>query len=148
MAETVSTPVTADVYVEVQQFYARQMRLLDGNDFAGFGSTFTEDGVFTPAGAGALEGPALISKAAEAAAGRFNGGQPRHWFDMLTVESDGDAALHTAYYAVVSVTSADGSNRLEQSVTVQDVLVRTENGLRNSSRVIRRDDHLAAEASA
>ncbi|MGW8604952.1 nuclear transport factor 2 family protein [Streptomyces sp. NPDC055893] len=148
MAETVTTPVTADVYVEVQQFYARQMRLLDGNDFAGFGATFTEDAVFTPAGVGTLEGPALISKAAEAAAGRFDGGQPRHWFDMLTVESGDDSALHTAYYAVVSITAADGSNRLEQSVTVQDVLVRTEAGLRTGSRVIRRDDHRAAEAAS
>ncbi|MEV7371671.1 nuclear transport factor 2 family protein [Streptomyces sp. NPDC090301] len=147
MAETVTTPVTADVYVEVQQFYARQMRLLDGNDFAAFGATFTEDAVFTPAGVATLEGPALISKAAEAAAGRFDGGQPRHWFDMLTVESGDDTALHTAYYAVVSITSADGSNRLEQSVTVQDVLVRTEAGLRTGSRVIRRDDHSAAEAA-
>ncbi|MFB7406011.1 nuclear transport factor 2 family protein [Streptomyces sp. NPDC056202] len=148
MAETVTTPVTADVYVEVQQFYARQMRLLDGNDFAGFGATFTEDALFTPAGVGTLEGPALISKAAEAAAGRFDGGQPRHWFDMLTVESGDDAALHTAYYAVVSITAADGSNRLEQSVTVEDVLVRTEAGLRTGSRVIRRDDHRAAEAAS
>ena len=140
-------PVTADTYVEVQQFYAAQMRLLDGGDFEDFGATFTDDGVFTPAGGGVLAGPAAIAKAAEAAAGRFQGGRPRHWFDMLTVERAADDTLHTSYYAVVSVTSADGRNVHEPSVTVRDVLVRTGAGLRNASRTIRRDDHLAAEAA-
>ncbi|MFD7810637.1 nuclear transport factor 2 family protein [Streptomyces cellulosae] len=141
------TPVPADVYVEVQQFYAAQMRLLDSNDFEGFGATFTEDGAFRPAGGGLLEGPAAIARAAAAAAGRFQGGQPRHWFDMLTVDRTEDGSLHTSYYAVVSVTAADGRNVHEPSVVVRDVLTWTDGGLRNASRTIRRDDHLAAESA-
>ncbi|MFE6780322.1 nuclear transport factor 2 family protein [Streptomyces sp. NPDC057702] len=139
-----TTQAPGDLYAEVRTFYARQMRLLDGGDFAGFGRTFTEGGVFRPAGGGApLVGPEAIAAAAGGAAARFGGGQSRHWFDMLLVDVAGDGALHTSYYAVVSVTHADGSTVLEPSCVGKDVLVRDGGLLLNQSRDIRRDDHRA-----
>lgn len=66
---------------------------------------------------------------------------------MLTVDRTEDGSLHTSYYAVVSVTAADGRNVHEPSVVVRDVLTWTDGGLRNASRTIRRDDHLAAESA-
>ncbi|CAM5717009.1 hypothetical protein SVIOM342S_07854 [Streptomyces violaceorubidus] len=38
----------ADVYAEVQHFYARQMRLLDTGEADAWAGTFTEDGSFAP----------------------------------------------------------------------------------------------------
>ncbi|MGP4114340.1 nuclear transport factor 2 family protein [Streptomyces sp. 4N509B] len=148
MTEATTSPKlpSPELYVEVQQFYARQLHRLDGGDFAGFAATFTDDGVFLPAGGGELTGPA-IAPAAEGAAGRFKGAQPRHWFDMMTIEQADDGTITTTYYATVTVTSADGSVLTEPTCFVRDVLVRDADGeLRNRSRAIERDD-LAVKAA-
>lgn len=150
MTDATSTkPPSPELDVDVRQFYARQMHALDGGEFAAFGATFTDDGVFVPAGGGRLAGPEAIAVAAEAAAGRFNGGQPRHWFDLMTIGAADDGTISTRYYAVVTVTAADGTTLVEPTCLVRDTLVRTQGGeLRNHARVIERDDHLAARAAA
>ncbi|WTW93149.1 nuclear transport factor 2 family protein [Streptomycetaceae bacterium NBC_01309] len=133
--------VSADLYVEVQMFYARQIAMLDGGDFEGFAGTFLADGVFRPAGGRAeVSGREIIAKASEAASGRFEGAQPRHWFDMLRVMPEADGGIRTNYYAAISVTAADGSTRWEPTCVVEDELVRTDGQLANRSRTVVRDD--------
>ncbi|MFF7146181.1 MULTISPECIES: nuclear transport factor 2 family protein [Streptomyces] len=140
MASTRSA-AAPEVYAEVLHFYARQMHMMDGGDFAGFAKTFMEDGVFTLAGGrGVLEGREAIGAAAEAAEARYQGGRPRHWFDMMTAEETADGTLETTYYALVSVTARDGSVRFEPSCVVRDTLVRRDGGLLMLSRTITRDD--------
>ncbi|WP_445525826.1 nuclear transport factor 2 family protein [Streptomyces cyslabdanicus] len=73
MASTRSA-AAPEVYAEVLHFYARQMHMMDGGDFAGFAKTFVEDGVFTLAGGRrVLEGREAIGAAAEAAEARYQG---------------------------------------------------------------------------
>ncbi|MGW0643005.1 nuclear transport factor 2 family protein [Streptomyces badius] len=136
-----------ELYVEVTQFYAHQMHRMDGGDFAGFAESFSPDSVFAPAGGGGLHGPDAIEAAARAAAGRFGGAQPRHWFDMMTVEEGADGTVSTSYYATVTVASPDGSVLVEPTCFVRDTLVRVAGTLRARSRVIERDD-LVARARA
>jgi actinorhodin biosynthesis protein ActVIA len=131
---------SAELYVEVTQFYAWQMHRMDGNDFGGFAATFVADAVFGLAGGTELIGPEAIEAGARAAADRFEGAQPRHWFDMLTVEEADDGTVSTSYYATVTVTSAQGSVLVEPTCFVRDTLVRVAGVLRNRSRVIERDD--------
>ncbi|MGW7294418.1 nuclear transport factor 2 family protein [Streptomyces xiamenensis] len=133
---------TPELDVEIRQFYARQLLLLDSGDFTGFGTTFTDTGTFHPAGGGTLHGPAAIATAAERAAERFRGAQPRHWFDMMTITATDDAAtIDTRYYAAVTVTAKDGSVLMEPTCLVEDTLVRATDGtLRSRSRTINRDD--------
>jgi actinorhodin biosynthesis protein ActVIA len=132
---------TPEVYAEVLHFYARQMHMMDSGDFAGFAKTFVEDGVFTLAGGrGLLEGREAIGAGAEAAEARYQGGQPRHWFDMMTAEESPDGTLVTTYYALVSVTARDGSILFEPSCLVRDALVRRDGGLLMLTRTITRDD--------
>jgi uncharacterized protein (TIGR02246 family) len=140
MAPTDQNPST-DLYAEILHFYARQMQLMDGGDFAGFAKTFTEDGVFTLAGGrGVLNGRAAIAAASEAAEARYQGGQPRHWFDMMVADQAADGSISTTYYALVTVTGRDGSIVLEPSCVVRDTLVKRDGELLNESRRIQRDD--------
>ncbi|GAA3870534.1 nuclear transport factor 2 family protein [Streptomyces lacrimifluminis] len=141
---TPPVPAGAELYVELQMFYAHQMQLLDGDDFAGFAATFTEDALFVPAGRDAVRGREIIARASEAASTRFLGGRPRHWFDMLRAEVAPDGVIRTTYYAMVSVTRADGTNVLEPSCLVRDSLVSRDGRLFNRSRAIERDDLAAA----
>ncbi|MCX5415059.1 nuclear transport factor 2 family protein [Streptomyces sp. NBC_00059] len=129
-----------ELHVEVTQFYARQMHRMDGGDFGGFAASFVQDSVFRPAGGGELRGPEAIERAARGAAGRFGGAQPRHWFDMMTVEEADDGTVSTSYYATVTVASADGSVLVEPTCFVRDTLVRVDGALRSRSRDIERDD--------
>ncbi|MEV0929271.1 nuclear transport factor 2 family protein [Streptomyces phaeochromogenes] len=129
-----------ELYVEVTQFYARQMHRMDGDDFGGFAATFVAGAEFRLAGGTVLTGPEAIEVGARAAAGRFDGAQPRHWFDMMTVEEADDGTVSTSYYATVTVTSAQGAVLVEPTCFVRDTLVRVSGVLRSRSRVIERDD--------
>ncbi|MGW8886159.1 nuclear transport factor 2 family protein [Streptomyces sp. NPDC055749] len=136
-----------ELYVEVTQFYARQMHRMDGGDFGGFAASFSQDSLFAPAGGGELRGPQAIEAAARGAAGRFGVAQPRHWFDMMTVEEADDGTVFTSYYATVTVASPDSSVLVEPTCFVRDTLVRVAGTLLARSRVIERDD-LVARARA
>ncbi|MGW2284188.1 nuclear transport factor 2 family protein [Streptomyces phaeochromogenes] len=141
-AETTNAPKlpSPELYVEVTQFYARQMHRMDGDDFGGFAATFVAGAEFRLAGGTVLTGPEAIEAGARAAAGRFDGAQPRHWFDMMTVEEADDGTVSTSYYATVTVTSAQGAVLVEPTCFVRDTLVRVSGVLRSRSRVIERDD--------
>jgi hypothetical protein len=143
-----TAPAAAELYAQVRQFYARQMHKLDGDDFAGFAATFTADGEFYLANGGLLRGRGSIEQGARAAAARFQGGQPRHWFDMLIVDDADAAAIAVTYYAMVSITDQDAAVRLEPSCLVHDTLTWQGDRLMIASRAIRRDDHIAAQRPA
>ncbi|WUG99433.1 nuclear transport factor 2 family protein [Streptomyces violaceus] len=119
-------PVPAETYVAVQQFYARQMRLLDERRAEEWARTFTEDGVF----AQNIVPEPLRGRDAVAAAVRRNlertadtPEQRRHVFSMLTVVPGPDGSLSTRCYAQVLVTPAGGPARLHLSAVCEDELV-------------------------
>ncbi|MER5886581.1 nuclear transport factor 2 family protein [Streptomyces sp. NPDC001941] len=138
----------AAVYAQVQNFYARQVRLLDALDAEEFAATFTEDGVFSPTPtAPAARGRAEIAAALRAAHARKFGTDPvrrRHWFNMLEVRPGADGLLRTHFYSMVLVTRPwDPAPVTAPSSVVEDVLERDATGalLTRERRVT--PDHLS-----
>ncbi|MER6119411.1 nuclear transport factor 2 family protein [Streptomyces sp. NPDC001743] len=118
----------ASLYVEVQQFYARQVRLLDDLRAEEFAATFTEDGVFAPSpGIPPAHGREAIAAALRAGHARRFGTEPvrcRHWHNMLRVDPGPDGALLTHYYTLMMVSRPwDPAPLIAPSSVVEDVLV-------------------------
>ncbi|MGW1354272.1 nuclear transport factor 2 family protein [Streptomyces sp. NPDC002409] len=116
------------LYVEVQQFYARQVRLLDDLRAEEFAATFTADGVFAPSpGIPPARGREAIAAELRAAHVRRFGTEPvrrRHWYNMLSVDPGPDDSLITHYYTLVMVSRPwDPVPVVSPSSVVEDVLV-------------------------
>ncbi|EDY42544.1 nuclear transport factor 2 family protein [Streptomyces sp. SPB074] len=133
----------ADVYAEVQHFYARQMRHLDSGEAEIWAGTFTEDGSFAPPsrpepvrGRPALAAGARQSAAALAARGEIQ----RHWVAMLTVAPAADGTLTAESQVTLVVVPRGGPARLDLVCVCRDVLVREAGELLVRERVVTRDD--------
>jgi actinorhodin biosynthesis protein ActVIA len=133
-----------DLYAEVQNFYAEQVRLQDSDAFEPFAATFTEDAVFQHRpGEPAVRGRADIARVARRFAATLDAEriQRRHWFNMLAVRPTEDGAVSASYYALVVDTKPNSRPLIGPSCFVHDVLVRTEDGtLLTSSRRIDHDE--------
>ncbi|GHF65911.1 nuclear transport factor 2 family protein [Streptomyces thermodiastaticus] len=118
-------------YAAIQQFYARQMQLLDSGDADAWADTFTEDGVFA---ANAHPEPTrgrenIRAAAAEAKALHAKQGlQVRHWLGMLDVTDREDGTVLVRSYALIINTPRGGQAAVHLSTTCEDVLVPTEDG--------------------
>ncbi|MGW6907319.1 MULTISPECIES: nuclear transport factor 2 family protein [unclassified Streptomyces] len=131
------------LYAEVQQFYARHMRLLDEGRAEEWAATFTEDAVFAvPTLPEPVRGRAglvtAVSRSAQALAEA--GEQHRHWpgvFDVVP-EQDGTVTVHS--YTTVFASPLGGESRVHRVCTCTDVLVREEGALRVRDRRVSRDD--------
>ncbi|MGS2590957.1 nuclear transport factor 2 family protein [Streptomyces hebeiensis] len=142
---TANKTVTTDLYLRVQQFYARQMHAQDSGRHDDYADTFTEDGVFA-------FGPGL-----EPAVGRETiralltdnsvvGGddpvQVRHWFNQLVLEPRDDGAFDSRFYALVVNTRPGSTPEFVTSAFVHDVLLIDDDGILMRSRNLS-PDHLA-----
>ncbi|MEU1516814.1 nuclear transport factor 2 family protein [Streptomyces sp. NPDC005811] len=133
----------ADVYAEVQHFYARQMRLLDSGEAENWAGTFTEDGSFAPPSLPEpVRGrPALTEGARQAAASLTAAGEThRHWVGMLTVTPGDDGALTAESQVSIIAVPRGGPARLHLMCVCRDVLVREAGELLVRERVVTRDD--------
>jgi actinorhodin biosynthesis protein ActVIA len=127
----------SDLYLEILQFYARQMRMLDDREFAGYSETFTEDAVFDHgAGGEPARTRAGILQELEAFHRQLEADpqQRRHHFSMVDIEVRDDGTVHTTYYALVLLVRPGETAEVRASCVVRDVLVREEGVLRNRSR--------------
>ncbi|GES27534.1 nuclear transport factor 2 family protein [Streptomyces angustmyceticus] len=153
--------VTAELYVEVQQFYARQMPLLEARKLVEFLETMTEDGSIEhrPGGwklagrqqllaemrarRGDPERPLVEEISARDArehdVAYYDGLVYRYWFDRMHIEPAGEDTLHVRYQAIVSMTDAAGKVSFEPTTVVEDVLVRIDGELYTRSRVVTHD---------
>jgi hypothetical protein len=125
--------VPAEVYTEVQQFYARQMNLLEGDqaDPDAWAETFTEDAVFESTAQPAPEvGRAAIRASVRAGVAHIAAQRLdfRHWFGMVGVEQAPDRVLRTRYYALAMATAPGGPLRVRGSLLCFDELVRDASG--------------------
>jgi 3-phenylpropionate/cinnamic acid dioxygenase small subunit len=134
---------SGSLYVEVQQFYARHMHLLDSGQAQEWAQTFAEDGTFdAPTMPEPIRGRAAIAagvaKSAEerAAAGETQ----RHWHGMVDVQPRPDGALEVRCYALVFSTFKGQESRLHRVCVCTDVLVRVDGRLVVSTRKVTRDD--------
>ncbi|WP_329126987.1 nuclear transport factor 2 family protein [Streptomyces caniferus] len=153
--------VTADLYVEVQQFYARQMPLLEARKLEEFLETLTEDGsIEHRPGGWKLEGrqqlltemrarrgdpeqPLVEEISAREARERnvsyYDGLVYRYWFDRMHIEPVDEDTLRVRYQAIVSMTDAAGKVSFEPTTVVDDVLVRIDGELYTRSRIVTHD---------
>jgi actinorhodin biosynthesis protein ActVIA len=146
MSATAPAPTVAstDIYVEVQQFYARQVHLLDAVQAEPFAATFTEDAVFDHSpDSPPLHGRASIARELATFNQRRFDREPvqrRHWFTMMEVYQHPDGTLHTHYYALIMVTrQGQPAPVVAPSCAVHDVLVRTDGQLLTRSRKVTPD---------
>jgi actinorhodin biosynthesis protein ActVIA len=131
-----------EIYTEVLQHYARQMRMLDERDLAGYAGTFTEDGVFShsPDREPARTRPGILAEL-EAFHEQFRADPMarRHHFSQVDVDPRPDGTIGVVCYALVVVKRPDVPPELRASCVVHDELVRGEGGLLNRSRRVEID---------
>ncbi|AYN41978.1 nuclear transport factor 2 family protein [Streptomyces dangxiongensis] len=133
--------VNADLYIEVKDFYARQMRVLDDLDIERFTATFTEDGsVAHPHRGEKVEGREAMRAKMKSMLPMYEGLVTRHWFDHFLIEPAGDDGLRVTYYSLVTQTDTEDQMRFFSSSSVEDRMVRVDGELRIRERVIHRDN--------
>ncbi|HZM78185.1 MAG TPA: nuclear transport factor 2 family protein [Candidatus Limnocylindrales bacterium] len=154
---------SADLYLEIQLFYARQMPLLEARKLEEFLETFTEDGyiehrpngwklvgrkqllIEMTARRGDPDKPKVEEISARDAREQniayYDGLVYRYWFDRIRVQILGDGAYQVNYQAIVTMTDrATGKVSFEPTTTVEDVLVRGADGeLQTRSRTVTHD---------
>lgn len=132
--------VTAEDYVEILDFYARQMRLLDDLKITEYSMTFTVDGVVNHAHrAERAVGRQAMIDGMRATLPRYEGVVARHWFDHLLIEPLDGSSWRVSYYTLVTRTDEAGLVAFEPTFTVTDELVRVGDEILTRSRVIHRD---------
>jgi hypothetical protein len=117
---------TTELYVAVQQFYARHMHLLDSGQADEWAATFTPDGRFSAPGLPApVQGRAALAAAVRETVARLAAGGElhRHWHGMVHVSPQDDGSVNVRCYALVVAVNRDGEPRLHRSCICEDVLV-------------------------
>lgn len=131
----------ATLYAEAQEFYARQMRILDAYESDTWADTFTEDAVLElPSGPEPVRAGLVRPVRAGAARQRRAGRRLDHWVGLLDVRPQPDGALHTRCSALAHGTSDEDGSRVLYVCLMEDVLVRTCDGWRTAHRRVVRDD--------
>ncbi|MES4905962.1 MULTISPECIES: nuclear transport factor 2 family protein [unclassified Streptomyces] len=133
----------AELYAEIQQFYAHQMRLLDDGEAEAWAETFAEDGVFAAnAHPEPFSGRAAIAAGARQATDDFaaRGVRRRHWLGMLSLEPKDENTVFVRSYAQVLETPRAGQPVLRASTTCADLLVRRDGRWLVLDRRVHRDD--------
>lgn len=138
--------VDREVVVDVTRLYARQSRLIDEGDAAGWAATFVPEGSFhSPSYPQPVLGAAALQAFAEdfARGGRESRTVSRHVVTTIDVLPglDADHVVAHAYLQIVS-TPAGEQSRLVRLTTVRDELVRTRGHWRFATRAVTRDDTL------
>lgn len=132
-----------DLHQRVEQFYARQMQLLDSGEVDDYVLTFTEDGSFgTNASPELARGRSGIRAGAEKAIADLarDGVVRRHWLGMLVVEPSVDGTVRARCYALVFETPIGGRSALWVSTLCEDVLVPEGDSWLVRERWVTRDD--------
>lgn len=129
--------VNADLYFEVQTFYAKQVRLLDNLDIDGYADTFLEDGWVDHAHRNdkAIGREAMLA-GMRAALPRYKGIAIRHWYDHMLIEAGDDGEIKTSYFSLVTRLDGEGKVVFEPTFAIDDVLVRVDGQLITKSRYI------------
>ncbi|MBB2744979.1 UNVERIFIED_ORG: hypothetical protein FHR35_004828 [Microbispora rosea subsp. rosea] len=143
MALPPQAPQSAELYLAVQHFYARQMQLLDDGKADEWAATFTEDAVFAAnARPEPVRGRADIAAGARQATEQLalDGLVRRHWLGMLSVDTRSDGTVLARSYALVISTPKGGQAGIHVSTVCADVLVWDGDDLLVRSRHVTRDD--------
>lgn len=146
VTEQPPTGVGADTYHEIQQFYARQMQLLDDGRVEEWAGTFAPQGVFAAnAHPEPTRGREAVAAAARAAHEQLAaaGVRRRHWLGMVAVdgpEGAGGTKVRARCYALVFEIPRGGQAVLRLSTLCEDELERGPQGWLVRHRAVTRDD--------
>ncbi|MEU7181097.1 MULTISPECIES: nuclear transport factor 2 family protein [Streptomyces] len=134
-----ASPNGSTLYLEIQQFYARQMHFLDDGHVEDWARTFTDDGVFEVDG-NAVRGATDIVLAARRTTDQFaaDGITRRHWIGMLNVTRDTDECSARSYALVLEIPRG-GEAVIRRSTVCTDTLVREGDAWRVRYRRVSRD---------
>lgn len=144
MAAPTDRATYADLYAEVQQFYANHIWFLDEGDFEEAAMTFTEDAtmVSPPKVPEPIRGRANLRaglrRTAEALAAE--GIRYRRCHTMVSVAPQPGGELQIRAYVQVVRTRRGGESALHAMCVCEDVLVRENGELKVRQRVVTRDD--------
>ncbi|NHD19331.1 MULTISPECIES: nuclear transport factor 2 family protein [unclassified Actinopolyspora] len=125
-AEVAISYASAELYQQIQQFYAWQMGLMDDREPECWAETFTEDAVFQEAARmEPLHGREAIRNSARETVDRVSAAhvQIRHWLGMLQVHPQSDGSVRARSYALVMRTPKGGDLDVFVSVVCRDHLV-------------------------
>ncbi|MFF3019883.1 nuclear transport factor 2 family protein [Streptomyces sp. NPDC057939] len=141
---TVADPfVPAELYAQVQQFYARQMGLIDDGRPDEWAETFTEDAVFQEASRlnEPLRGRVAIRDSSRARQRRLEEDKLdfRHWLGMLDVRPQSDGSLRTRSYALAMRIPRGGALDIFASVVCNDHLVQVDGTWKVADRDLHHD---------
>ncbi|MGW4118762.1 nuclear transport factor 2 family protein [Nocardia sp. NPDC004711] len=119
---------TRQLYVDLQQFYAAHLRLLDDGRVDEWAAEFEPAGLLIhPQRAATHTGRAEIADGLRRTAQRLRaaGLVRRHWLGNLTIENDGAATgiIRTRFYSLVVEAGPGQSPRLHLSTDIRDHLV-------------------------
>lgn len=136
-AAAVISYAPADLYQQIQQFYASQMGLMDDREPERWAETFTEDAIFHEAARmEPLQGREAIRVSARGSVDRVSaaGIQIRHWLGMLQVHPQPDGSVRARSYALAMRTPKGGDLDVFVSVVCHDHLVATGDGWQVADR--------------
>jgi hypothetical protein len=128
-------------YIDIEQLYARYNHAIDGCDAESWAATFTPDGVFQHfTGREALVG--FVKQWCE----KMNGGNRRHWNTNLRITPTTEGASGTVLLMLLDAGVKPAS--IVSTGTYNDTLVRTPEGWRFKTRMIKSDAPGAAAPAA
>lgn len=132
----------AELYLEVQQFYAAHMHALDSGEADLWAADFTEDGVFTPPSGPNVRGRADLATAVKNSSEQRAraGEQHRHWHGMVDVRTTGTGEIDVRCYALIIVTRRGEESSLKRACVCHDRMVRVAGRLQIREREVTRDD--------
>ncbi|GAB3477870.1 nuclear transport factor 2 family protein [Nocardiopsis coralliicola] len=134
----------------IQQFYARQARLIDTGRAAEWAATFTEDGAFhSPTYGAPVTGRAALQAFAErfTASAADAGEVHRHVVTNVEVAETGSAAARAEAYLQIVATGPGGAVRTLRFTTFADRLEWADGAWRVARRDVHRDDQQLPAAS-
>jgi 3-phenylpropionate/cinnamic acid dioxygenase small subunit len=125
-SDALTTREPAQLYADIQQFYAYQMGLLDDGAVDAWTATFADDAAFEDnTSPEPLLGRDAIHTSVRGRVDQLEAErrQFRHWFGMLEVNPRPDGTLDTRVYALAMSTQAGASLRIHGHVVCRDHLV-------------------------
>jgi 3-phenylpropionate/cinnamic acid dioxygenase small subunit len=137
-----ATPVDAETYAQIVQFYSHHMQLLDNAEAEEWADGFTEDGVFGQnVKPEPTRGRDTIAASMRRGVDRLKDRNVvrRHWLSMVVADRIDADSVRTRYYAVVFETPVGGKASVYLSTTGEDTLVRQEGKWRIKHRMINHD---------
>lgn len=129
MTTTTDTGTFAELYADIQDFYARHMRLVDEGRVEEWGDTFTVDATISnnanPKPAHGREAIVAVIRRAHAEL-QSRGVQHRHWMGMLTVDPVDPDTVRATSYALLMAIGRGGAPLIDRSTQCHDLLVRVD----------------------